>query len=124
MWLSGFSINLDMIFGFLLISWPTGNRWGFRKTIEEKDCAFGNTTENHFYMTRDGFRDMCDGHDTKRVARLLYEKGALETDREAGRLTKKVRLPGAGKKPVNCYVINYAALVADDDHEIEDQDRS
>ena len=75
-------------------------------------------------MTRDGFRDMCDGHDTKRVARLLYEKGALETDREAGRLTKKVRLPGAGKKPVNCYVINYAALVADDDHEIEDQDRS
>lgn len=56
---------------------------------------------------------MCKGFPSTRVARLLYEAGALETDKEPGRLTKKVRLPGAGKSAVNCYVIRLGTLLTE-----------
>ena len=92
----------------------TMERWGFRRTVEESDSMLGDTTEAVFYLTPDGFKDMTKGFDTKRVARVLLDAGALETDNEKGvtRYTKKVRLPGAGKRPVNCYVIRLAVLLA------------
>lgn len=92
----------------------TMERWGFRKTICEQDSMLGDTTENTYYLTRDGLQDMCKGFDVTNVARLLNERGALETGSEQGRLTKKVRLPGSGKKAVNCYVIKLSALLDDD----------
>lgn len=92
----------------------TLERWGFRKTTELQEIAGDTTTESLFYLTRTGFADMCPGIDIKRAARLLADIGALETDNDPGRLTKKTRLPGAGKSPVNCYVIKASALFADD----------
>jgi len=93
----------------------TMERWGFRKTLTEQDSMLGDSSENTYYLTRDGLKDMCKGFDIVHIARLLKERGALETDKEEGRLTKKVRLPGSGKKAVNCYVINLSALLVDDD---------
>lgn len=93
----------------------TMEKWGFRKTIEETYSADSGTTENVFYLTRDGLADMCKGFDTTHIGRLLKERGALETDKEPGRLTKKVRLPGSGKKPVNCYVIKLAVLLGEEE---------
>jgi hypothetical protein len=91
----------------------TMERWGFRKTTEETDSMLGDTTEAVFYLLPDGFKDMTKGLDHKRVARVLYEIGALETDNEKGviRYTKRVRLPGAGKSPKGCYVIRFSALM-------------
>ncbi len=92
----------------------TMDRWGFRKTEEERDSMDGDTTESVFYLPPDGFKDMAKGLDAKRVARVLFEAGALETDNEKGvtRYTKKVRLPGSGKRPVGCYVIRLPVLLA------------
>lgn len=91
----------------------TLERWGFRKTSETQEFAGETTTENVFYLTRSGFKDMCPALDIKRVARLLAELGALDTDKEPGRLTKKTRLPGVGKNAVNCYVLRASALFGD-----------
>jgi len=93
----------------------TMERWGFRKTTEHNDSMLGDTTEAVFYLLPDGFKDMTKGLDHKRVARVLYEAGALDTDKERNvtRYTKKVRLPGSGKKPVNCYVIHLAVLLTE-----------
>ncbi|WP_295874036.1 DUF927 domain-containing protein [uncultured Zhongshania sp.] len=93
----------------------TMERWGFRKTITETYSNDGESSENIYYLTRDGLKDMCKGFDIIHVARLLKELNALETDKEEGRLTKKVRLPGSGKKAVNCYVIKLSALLVDDE---------
>ncbi len=90
----------------------TMERWGFRKTKDEPNLYSGGTSETSFYLTATGFADMCTGHEPKRVARLLGDIEALETDKEPGRLTKKVRLPGGGSSPVNCYVIKLSVLLA------------
>lgn len=93
----------------------TLERWGFRRTTATDEFAGETTTESMFYLTRTGFADMCPGIEIKRAARLLADIGALETDSEQGRLTKKARLPGAGKSAVNCYVIKASALFAEAD---------
>lgn len=95
----------------------TMERWGFRKTEDIPDAVLGESTENIYYLNREGFLDMCKGFPSTRVARLLYEAGALETDKEPGRLTKKVRLPGAGKSAVNCYVIRLGKLLTEEQPE-------
>ncbi len=91
----------------------TMDRWGFRKTKDSPHLYEGGTSETLYYMTGTGFTDMCTGHDPKRIARLLHDAGVLDTDREPGRLTKKVRLPGVGQSPVNCYVIRLSVLLSE-----------
>jgi len=100
----------------------TMDRWGHRKTEEQADSMLGNTTESIFYLEKSGFMDMCKGLDYKRVARVLKESGALITDSEPGRLTKKTRIPGGGKSPVNCYVVRLSVLLSDGDCDPEEPD--
>lgn len=87
----------------------TLDRWGWvRKGKGEFDEI--EEGESVYYLTSDGFKEMCNSFDSRRVARLLFDMGALDTDKEEGRLTKKICVPGAGKKKANCYVIKFVSL--------------
>lgn len=99
----------------------TMQRFGFRRTMEGGDNMTGRTTETTFFVLPDPFRkEICKGHNHKHVAELLEAKGALvRGDKE--HFTKKVTLPGMGKKRVPCYVIDLAALL-DDGEEVPEQD--
>ncbi|OUS15267.1 hypothetical protein A9Q88_11975 [Gammaproteobacteria bacterium 50_400_T64] len=92
----------------------TMDRLGFRKTETEQssDVKTGKTTDSIFYLASVGFKELCEGINSRAAAQLLNEMGALETDK-GKRLTKKVRLPGSGDKPVNCYVIRLSVLMGE-----------
>lgn len=99
----------------------TMERWGFRKTTTAFDSMEGDTSETVFYITPKSFGDLCKGFDKSRVADLLDKAGVLiEKDKPekngTQRKTKKVRLPGGGKKSVSCYVIGLAQLLEDDEY--------
>lgn len=91
----------------------TLKRWGWvRKGKGEFDDI--EEGESVFFLTSDGFKEMCRGFNPRRVARLLFDIGVLDTDKEQGRLTKKVGVPGVGRKKTNCYVVRFSSLLSKD----------
>ena len=74
----------------------TLNRAGFRRMVEQ-------TGQMEFYVLPEVFKsELCKGHDYRAVARLLVDRGCLET--EGRSFTRKERLPGMGN--ARCYRIN------------------
>lgn len=95
----------------------TMQRFGFRRTTDSGDNMAGRTSETVFYVLADPFRkEICKGFNFKHVAELLESIGAL-TRGDKTHLTKKVVLPGSGKRRVPCYVINLAALMGDSEQD-------
>lgn len=100
----------------------TMERWGYRKTTVETYSNDGESSETIFYIPAKSFDEICKGFDKSRVAELLDMRGALvekdKPDRNGTqRKTKKTRLPGSGKKTLNCYVIGLAQLLDDNEPE-------
>ncbi|MBV1928381.1 MAG: hypothetical protein KUG81_02600, partial [Gammaproteobacteria bacterium] len=95
----------------------TMDRLGFRKTEigQSSDVKTGKTTDSIFYLNSVGFKELCEGINHRAAVQLLNEMGALEKDKGQPRRTKKVRLPGSGDKPVNCYVVRLSALMGGKD---------
>lgn len=74
----------------------TLNRAGFRRMVE-------NTGQIEFYVLPEVFKtEVSKGHDHRAVARLLVDRGCLETEGRSH--TRKERLPGMGN--TRCYRIN------------------
>lgn len=74
----------------------TLNRAGFRRMVE-------NSGQIEFYVLPEVFKsEVCKGHDHRAVARLLVDRGCLETEGRGH--TRKERLPGMGN--TRCYRIN------------------
>lgn len=94
----------------------TMDRLGFRKTEigQSSDVKTGKTSDSIFYLNSVGFKELCEGINHRAAVQLLNEIGALETDK-GQRRTKKVRLPGSGDKPVNCYVVRLSVLMGGKD---------
>lgn len=62
-----------------------------------------NTGQIEFYVLPEVFKsEVCKGHDYRAVARLLVDRGCLETEGRGH--TRKERLPGMGN--TRCYRIN------------------
>ena len=92
----------------------TSIRWGFRRveTIEKgiAAAADGIFSEETFYIYREPFkRIICKEFNYQRALQLLKDKDALETTKGRG-YTKKVRLPGSGRKPEDVYLVKMSAL--------------
>jgi uncharacterized protein (DUF927 family) len=92
----------------------TMERYGFRKTIHNRDPLKGDSTENVFHIFIEAFRrDVCKGIDYKRACHLLASIGALKSEKD--RFTGKARLPGHGGAPMSCYIVHQSALARSDD---------
>ncbi|WP_374350040.1 DUF927 domain-containing protein [Chitinimonas sp.] len=66
------------------------------------------STARTYYITPSAWRDtVFAGLDARAAARHLLVLGVLDGGREGGKASpyRKVRLPGMGSKPVNCYVV-------------------
>ncbi len=85
------------------------DRLGFVKldTVAEGEPA------QTFYVTPEGWRELCRGFSPGRVAADLARRGILETGGD-GKPQVKTRLPGVGSR--RCYVIDAGALFSDGEH--------
>ncbi len=80
----------------------------FRELSREEDRIFNlagyrDERNEFFYLTPDGFKEACGGHDRKEVARLLHARGLLDApDTEA--FTRRVTVRGVGR--IRLYAIS------------------
>lgn len=93
--------------------------WGFRKHLDTKDIAQGDSQDVIYYIYTNVFEQViCKGNDHLRIARLLRDKGALmlrDGERKENRLKTKERLPGTGNKQTYIYKVKGSILFGDDD---------
>jgi len=75
------------------------NRAGTRKRAEGIDGW-------DFFITKDGWKEACQGSSARDIARACAEAGILEADGE-GKLSHSVTIPGQGR--VRCYIIRALA---------------
>lgn len=74
---------------------------------ERVSAADAEQTSSDLLVLPNAWRDeICRGHDAKRAARLLFERGHLKAeDPDGKRLTRKERLPGIAADGARVYVI-------------------
>lgn len=96
----------------------TMNRAGFRKNLKAKDKSGqqiydadnNEVMTSEYYVLPEVFKEICAGHDTRAVLRLLAERGYLLTEGQSYK--RKERLPGMGN--VRCYRITPKLLSGDE----------
>lgn len=92
----------------------TAESWGFRKEIIDKNVLEGDSSDIDFYVLPEAFKkDLCKGFDAGRIARILRDLGALiltDSDKKAGSLTTKAKLPRMGSENKRVYRIRNSLL--------------
>lgn len=85
----------------------------FRLCSADEDVRINNLAgyrdpdKEQFYLTSQGFKEACGGHDVRETARLLLARGLLHTT-EPSRHSTLVYIPGMGR--IRVYAISMAIL--------------